>query len=120
MRVAIVGSREYPDLAAVWTFVEKLAARKPDAVIVSGGARGVDTVAAAAGRFFDLEVKEWEPEWDRLGRYYAPIARNTQIVEDCDVLVAFWNGVSTGTKDSLDKARALGKKVRVIKPVGCL
>lgn len=118
MRVGIVGSRDYPDLASVWAFVEKLAARQPDAIIVSGGARGVDTVAAVAGRFFDLEVKEWEPEWEKYGRYMAPIARNTTIVEDSDVLIAFWDGVSTGTKDSLDKAKARGMKVKVITPGG--
>ena len=30
------------------------------------------------------------------------------------MVIAFWNGVSTGAKDSLDKAKALNKKVVVI------
>ena len=30
------------------------------------------------------------------------------------MMIAFWNGISTGTKDSIDKANSLGKKVVVI------
>ncbi len=122
MRVAIVGSRDYPDLQAVWKFVERLAARRPDAIIISGGARGVDTTAATAGRMCGLEVIEHEPEWERLGRYLAPKARNSTIVNDCDVLVAFWDGTSTGTVDSIEKAKQRGIKVQIItpSPVGCL
>lgn len=116
MRIGIVGSRDYPNLQAVWAFVERLAGRYPTIVIVSGGARGVDTVAAAAGRWYGLEVVEHKPEWERLGKHYAPLARNTTIVEDCDALIAFWDGVSTGTMDTVDKARGTGKKVHVICP----
>jgi len=115
MKVAIVGSRDYPDLQAVWNFVERLAARRPDAIIVSGGARGVDTVAAVAGRFFDLEVIELIPDWDRLGMA-AGHARNSDIVEQADILVAFWSDTSKGTKDSIDKARQKNIKVHIFQP----
>ena len=37
--------------------------------------------------------------------------RNTKIIEDCDMVIAFWNGVSTGTKDSIEKAKSMNKKV---------
>jgi len=115
MRIAIVGSRDYPDLRAVWMFVERLAARRPDAVIISGGAPGVDTVAAVAGRWYGLEVVEHEAEWERLGKM-AGFARNSTIVNDADMLIAFWTGVSTGTVDSIEKARQKGIKVKVITP----
>ena len=115
MKVAIVGSRDYTDLQAVWNFVERLASRRPDAIIISGGARGVDTMAACAGRFFGLEVIELEPEWARLGKA-AGHARNSDIVAAADILIAFWDGTSTGTKDSIDKARQKGIKVKVFEP----
>lgn len=114
MKVAIVGSRDYPRLDWVWDFVTKLAARRPDTVIISGGARGVDTVAAVAARAAGLHVIELIPEWERLGRYLAPFARNSQIVDEADAVVAFWDQESKGTKDTIDKALAAGKKVQVI------
>lgn len=116
MRVGIIGSRDYPDLRAVWHFVGKLADRCPDAVIVSGGARGVDTAAAASGRLAGLTVVEHEPEWERHGKKLAPLARNSRLVADIDVLFAFWDGESTGTKDAIDKAEQRGIRVRVFQP----
>ena len=47
MRVAVVGSRSFPQLDNVRWFVNEL----PEGVIVvSGGAHGVDTAAAQAAR----------------------------------------------------------------------
>jgi len=74
----------------------------------------VDTVAAVAARVCGLTVIEYEPEWNRLGRFLAPFVRNTTIVEESDVLVAFWDGKSRGTMDSVVKAKDRGIKVKVI------
>ena len=53
MRVAIIGSRNYPDLLEVCRYVRLLPA---GTVVVSGGAIGVDQAAANAARGFGLEV----------------------------------------------------------------
>lgn len=115
MRVAVVGSRDFPQLDQVWQFILKLAARDPETIIISGGARGVDTVAAVAARFAGLAVEEVLPDWDRHGSL-AGLARNSQIVERADAVAAFWDGVSRGTKDTLDKTRAANKKLLVFLP----
>ena len=115
MKLAVVGSREFPDLDLVWTFVEKVARARPDTIIVSGGARGVDTVAAAAARMSGLKVEELRPDWNAHG-ILAGFERNSRIVESCDRMVAFWDGVSGGTRDSIEKAAALGKKYQVVGP----
>jgi len=44
--------------------------------------------------------------------YYA---RNTKIIEDCDVLYAFQVNDSPGTQDAINKAKSLGKQVIVKK-----
>lgn len=100
-------------METVWRFVQRLAARCPDAILVSGGALGVDTVAAAAGRVAGLTVVEHLPDYARYGRYLAPLERNSRIVNDCDRLVAFWDGESKGTLDSIEKAKARGLLVHV-------
>jgi hypothetical protein len=40
-------------------------------------------------------------------------ARNTLIAEHSNIIIAFWDGQSTGTKDTVDKALALSKKVYI-------
>jgi hypothetical protein len=54
--VAFVGSRDYPELSDVTVFLAKMHRKYPDAVIVSGGARGVDT---AAERVADKLGYDW-------------------------------------------------------------
>ena len=42
------------------------------------------------------------------------IVRNTQIIENADVVFAFWDGQSKGTKDSITKAKKLQKELHII------
>lgn len=115
-RVAIVGARSWPDVAerirvrqAVVDLVRRIHAHDPHAVIVSGGAEGVDTWAAVAALAVGLEVVEHYPEPGK-----SPLERNTVIVADCDILRAFPNARSRGTWDTINKARAAGIPCRVI------
>jgi len=109
VRVAIVGSRDYAHLGAVIRYVWALPG---DAVVVSGGARGVDRVAAQTARARGLETEVYPADWTQ-GRG-AGLARNSAIVRRCDRLVAFWDGTSRGTADAIRKARLAGKPVEVI------
>lgn len=111
--VAIVGSRDLP--IECRRLVHDLIASLPaDAVVVSGGARGVDSWAAECARERGLRVVVYPADWKTHGER-AGFIRNAQIVEDCTELVAFWNGVSRGTMDSVRKARARGIPVRVVR-----
>ena len=68
MRVAIVGSREFRDLSRVRRFVADLAAKYPDAIVVSGGCRGVDAAAEEAAQKHYLDVISYPviecPNWE--------------------------------------------------------
>jgi len=65
MKVAIVGTRTYPDLEKVREFVRTL---PKNAIIISGGAKGVDQTAEDEARKQGLEVISVTPEWDKYGR----------------------------------------------------
>jgi len=95
VRVAIVGSRQGVKLAKVQKFVHDLAAKYPDAVVISGGAKGVDTAAVEDARAYGLRTEVYPADWDRHGKS-AGFRRNRQIVAAADVVVAFWNGESRG------------------------
>lgn len=83
--------------------------------MVSGGAWGVDTVAEQEARSLLIPVQVYKPHYDRFGSR-APLVRNEEIVNDCDRLVAFWDGKSTGTMHTVNLARKAGKPVEVVRP----
>lgn len=113
MKVAVVGSREYRDLAEVRQFVWE---QERNTVIVSGGASGVDTEAVSEARRLGMEYEVHLPDRAVHGRS-AGIIRNRAIVNAADEVVAFWDGKSRGTKSTIDFAKAAGKPVRVFSVV---
>lgn len=113
-KVLVCGSRYYSDYSKVLGYVRKL----KDAVIISGGAKGADTLAVKAARECGLPFREYPAQWERYGRSAGP-KRNAQMleVERPHLVVAFhWDiGSSRGTKDMVEKARRSGVPVVVIK-----
>lgn len=99
-RVLICGSREYANLDEVKSFVAKL---PPGTTVISGGARGVDRTAAEAARAYGLHVIVMHADWQRYGAKAGPI-RNRQMLDACDRVVAFWDGKSPGTRDTIVEA----------------
>ena len=90
MKVAVVGSRGL--------IVTNLEEYLPDNVteIISGGARGVDASAREYAQKHEVKLTEYLPEYELYGRA-APIRRNVTIIENADLVLAFWDGKSHGT-----------------------
>lgn len=115
--LAIVGSREFPDLELLTTFVRSL---EEGVQVVSGGARGVDRIAARVARALRLEVEEvWPRIVDHTDRAHIAIAlleRNVEIVQASTEVVAFWDGTSTGTLHAVTHAVRARRRTRVYLP----
>lgn len=105
MRVGIVGSREFSQLDLVREYVRKL---PEDSVVVSGGADGVDTIAAKEADNCGLDIDEKKPEIDKYGIPAAFHIRNQEIVNESDTIIAFWDGESDGTWSTISKAIKAG------------
>lgn len=109
MNIAIVGSRKFPGLISVWRYVQLL----PDGCnVVSGGARGVDSVGENSAI-----ARGWNPiifhaDWESFGKG-AGYRRNIDIIKAADVVVAFWYNQSKGTQHSMDLALQRGKPLIV-------
>ena len=106
MKVAIIGSRTLQ--------VNDLGEYLPIGIseIVSGGAKGIDTQAREYAKKNDLPLKEFLPEYHKYGKS-APLKRNLQIVAYADTVVAFWDGVSKGTKYVINICQKQGKEITV-------
>ena len=109
MKVAVIGSRglEFHDFGKYLP--------EDTTEIVSGGARGIDSCAAQYAREHGIPVKEFLPRYELFGRA-APLQLNIQIIEYADLVLAFWDGASRGTKFVIDKCREMGKHVITYTP----
>jgi hypothetical protein len=72
--------------------------------IVSGGARGADTLADQYARKYKIPLTTHIPDWKAFGKA-AGVMRNTDIINDSDYIVAFPSRQGRGTQDSIRKAR---------------
>lgn len=116
MKIAIVGSRDFPNKKKVETYVSMLNTRYPGGVtVVSGGAKGVDTWAEKAAKLAGIPTQIIPAEWDKYGKS-AGFLRNGLIVEEAERVVAFWDGDSRGTLDTIRKATKAGKPVEIYGP----
>ena len=107
MPLAIIGSRDCPAVD-----IEEYLDEMPDA-IVSGGAKGADTYAREFAEKKGIRLIEHLPDYAKYGRA-APLVRNRLIIDDCDEVLAFWDGKSKGTKYTIDYAKKMGKPVRIV------
>ena len=106
MKIAIIGSRNI--------FIDDLGKYLPENVteIVSGGAKGVDKCARKYAENHNIKITEFLPEYSKYGKA-APLKRNIQIIEYADLVIAFWDGKSKGTKFVIDNCNKLGRKIVV-------
>lgn len=116
-RVAIAGTRSLADpaLGHVRAYVLGL----PDGTtVVSGDGGAVDRTAVAVARCWGYPVRVHRAKW-RPGGPGGPVdrsagpRRNAEVERDSDRLAAFWDGVSPGTGDTIERFKRAGKRVEV-------
>lgn len=109
MKVAVIGSRDFNDYEEVKRVLSKINITE----IISGGARGADTLGEQYAKENNIPTKIFLPDWNTHGKS-AGFIRNTDIVNEAELVVAFWDYSSKGTKDSIDKTFKLQKNLLII------
>ena len=104
IKVAIIGSRTISGID-----ISKHVPSNVDAII-SGGAIGVDALSEEYADKNNIRKIIIKPDYNKYKKS-APIIRNKKIVDLADLVIAFWDGKSRGTKFTVDYARLKGKKV---------
>ena len=82
-------------------------------LIISGGANGVDKLAEEYADKMRVSKLILRPKYN-LYKRAAPLKRNDEMVELSDYVLVVWDGVSKGTKHTIDYAKKLNKKINVI------
>ena len=110
MKVAIVGSRHFSEPDRVSDYVGSL---PHGASIITGSASGVDAAATKTARAKGIPVQVIPASFDEMADPKKAAARNQRLIDACDVLVAFWDGASEGTRNTVERALDSGKEVHV-------
>lgn len=114
MKVIVAGGRYFSDYALAERALDLQLHDIPsqDLEIVSGGAAGADQCGEQYGSEWGLLVTVFPADWTTLGKS-AGLIRNVAMAQYADVLVAFWDGQSRGTKHMIDTALKYGLEVHV-------
>ena len=106
MKVAVIGSRSIFD-CDIDRFIP------PDAdLIISGGADGVDKLAEKYADRKGIKKMILYPDYELYGKS-APLIRDKLIVDNADLVVAVWDGSSTGTEFTISYAKRRGVPVEI-------
>ena len=110
MKTIIAGGRN----VTTYSFVEEAVKQSGFSIteVVSGCARGADTLGENYAAKHNIPVKKFPADWS-LGKS-AGYLRNLDMGNYGDALIAFWDGQSKGTKHMIDIALEKNLNVRII------
>ncbi len=128
MKLGITGSRTITqfDFIPYFTMQDKAfrafcrqhgLGRRKITTVITGGARGIDTLAFQAAGSAGIRNLQFLPDRKKFPGQLLPKAyqeRNRQIVDSCDILLAIWDGRSHGTKNTLSYARKIDKPMYLV------
>lgn len=118
-RIIIAGSRDFNNYELLRKVLSKHLSKinRNQIEIISGGARGADTLGETFARRNDLKLTRFPADWDTYGKS-AGFRRNAEMAkyaaEEQGMVFAFWDGQSKGTKHMIELGKNVGLSVYVI------
>lgn len=123
MRIIIAGDRNFHDYHFAANEITNIIEiyystwQNGQIEIISGGAKGVDTLAAKYASIYNIKFKPFPANWTKYGLLAGPI-RNTKMAQYASqsngTLIAFWNGLSKGTKNMIQAAKKYELRIHII------
>ena len=111
-RLAVVGSRNFDDFDLFVRIMDRLRLVKEIDAIITGGARGVDSMAEHYAEVNEIPFVVHQADWDKHGKG-AGYIRNQTIWDDSDMGLAIWDGESKGTEHSFKIAGKQEKQLLI-------
>ena len=115
----VVGSREFQNYTLMSLYLDRIIGDRKDICIVSGGARGADSLARDYAKYHNIKYKEFPAEWELYGRS-AGYRRNEKMhqyiasYKEREV-IAFWDGQSKGTAHNFELAKRYDNPIQIIR-----
>ena len=121
MRILITGSRHWTDRTALasamsraLTYLGSYIGANHSAVLVHGGAKGADAVAADIADNWGWTVEEHPADWDADGRRAGPLRNQRMVDAGADIVLACPMPGSKGTWDCMKRAVEAGIPVYIV------
>lgn len=117
MRILVCGATYFLDYHKLHYELIKIFKEKhldlSDITIISGMAKGADTLAVQFANQYDIPCLEFPADWARYGKGAGPV-RNQQMLDEGkpNLIVAFPMQISKGTRDMIN--RGLMEDIEVI------
>jgi predicted Rossmann-fold nucleotide-binding protein len=121
MKIAVIGSRSVNDNDLIYELIEEFIEKnvQPDEsiTIMSGGAKGIDSVAQEFAKINNYDFVLFEPyhKVDTRAKFNARyfFVRNQQLILNADAVLAIWDGESKGTAHGIELARVNKKLLHI-------
>lgn len=111
IKIGVIGSRSFNDYQLLKSVLNEYLGKVW--VIVSGGASGADSLGEKWAKENNIKTCIYKPDWNKHGKA-AGFIRNKDIVEDSDLIIAFWDGLSRGTEHSINLTKKMNKQYRIV------
>ena len=110
-KYGVIGSRDFANKKLMNAVLSEYL---PDMkMVISGGANGADKMSVEWARKNSVETLVFLPDHNKFKQAFHH--RNRLIVEASEMVIAFWNGHSTGTKYTVDYAHKMKRLVRIVR-----
>jgi len=107
MKLIIAGSRTITmSNDFIHSIVEHICYKFSELEIISGTAKGIDTVAIEYAEEFGWALKKFPADWDKFGKAAGHI-RNKQMAEEGDALLLIWTGDKETSPGSYSMKQAM-------------
>ena len=120
MKLAVIGSRSIDSTASLFSALDKYKEEHDVLCLLVGGAKGADDFAARWGRANSVDTIVFRPYYmvDTQANFQVRhfFMRNKQIVDNADMVLAYWDGKSRGTRWGINYAVKRDKEVQVVAP----
>lgn len=113
MKLIVAGTRDFSDYELLCTYLDKIRVNDKNLEIISGGARGADSLGERYARQHRIPLKIVNADWESFGRS-AGYKRNLEMGQYADKAIVFWDNQSKGTKNMITIMKQLNKQCYVV------
>lgn len=110
MKTIIAGFRGCTKFSVLWRALDNCSWNPTS--IVSGRAKGADTLGEQYARDCDLPIEYYVPDWEKYGRS-AGMIRNLEMARNAEACIVLWDGYSKGSANMIETARRCGLATHV-------
>ena len=112
--IIVAGGRDFNDYELLKSKLDKVKKHYGIFEVVSGKAKGADSLGERYALENNLPIAEFPADWDKHGKK-AGFLRNADMADYADGCVVFWDGVSKGTQHMINLAKEKGIQLAIVK-----